>query len=57
MGVVGGGVGWKGQIAVGHGGGIRGRGQINRALPFTGEETEIHWELETGLVFWNNPDV
>lgn len=28
------GVGWMGQIAMGHGGGIRGRGQINRSLPF-----------------------
>lgn len=26
------GVGWRGQIAMGHGGGIRGRGQINRPL-------------------------
>lgn len=28
------GVGWRGQIAMGHRGGIRGRGQINRSLPF-----------------------
>lgn len=28
------GVGWRGQIAIGHRGGIRGRGQINRYLPF-----------------------
>lgn len=33
------GYGWRGQIAMGHRGGIRGRGQINRSLPFSLERS------------------
>lgn len=33
------GVGWRGQIAMGHRGGIRGRGQINRSPPFRVERS------------------
>lgn len=41
------GVGWRGQIAMGHRGGIRGRGQINRSLPFRLERSRRE-EISTG---------
>lgn len=41
------GVGWRGQIAMGRGGGIRGRGQINRSLPFRLQRSRRK-EISTG---------